>query len=291
MDICAYCGEEKRALKNHVRLASGDGHGPSGTYPDDFEDGTSPGPRPASQDGAEGRESGADAGEGEPSSEEGVSPSPEAEASHSSPQDDVGAPSDDASGDLPATADSDTVEMTPEELDEMIETAAAEGYEEGANHGYEAGQTDAQREQESIEVESTVEDVDTGTTTTSRSGCPECGGRLDTDVAGNTFFAVDGQVVTLEEGDGLCENCDVVVGNDGEVIYGSESKKADPTPACSKCGNGTVSAEHALHLIGGYYQKRSSLRVFARRRLKKIAGNIEKQNPSYVCPSCWTAFG
>jgi len=33
---CPYCGEEKRAVKNHVRLASGEGHGPSGQYPDDF---------------------------------------------------------------------------------------------------------------------------------------------------------------------------------------------------------------------------------------------------------------
>ena len=37
--ICPYCSEEQSALKNHVRLASGDGHGPSGQYPDDFADG------------------------------------------------------------------------------------------------------------------------------------------------------------------------------------------------------------------------------------------------------------
>lgn len=37
--ICPYCTEEQTALKNHVRLASGDGHGPSGQYPDDFERG------------------------------------------------------------------------------------------------------------------------------------------------------------------------------------------------------------------------------------------------------------
>jgi len=34
---CPYCGEGQRALKNHVRLAAGDGHGPSGQYPDDFD--------------------------------------------------------------------------------------------------------------------------------------------------------------------------------------------------------------------------------------------------------------
>lgn len=38
---CIYCDEEKSALKNHVRLASGDGHGPSGAYPDDFDPGGS----------------------------------------------------------------------------------------------------------------------------------------------------------------------------------------------------------------------------------------------------------
>jgi len=36
--ICPYCGEEQTALKNHVRLASGGGHGPSGQYPDEFGD-------------------------------------------------------------------------------------------------------------------------------------------------------------------------------------------------------------------------------------------------------------
>jgi len=40
--ICPYCSEEQTALKNHVRLASGDGHGPSGQYPDDFEGGSNP---------------------------------------------------------------------------------------------------------------------------------------------------------------------------------------------------------------------------------------------------------
>lgn len=37
---CPYCEEQKSALKNHVRLTSGSGHGPSGQYPDDFEPST-----------------------------------------------------------------------------------------------------------------------------------------------------------------------------------------------------------------------------------------------------------
>lgn len=38
VNTCPYCGEEHRALKNHVRLTSGSGHGPSGQYPEDFPD-------------------------------------------------------------------------------------------------------------------------------------------------------------------------------------------------------------------------------------------------------------
>jgi hypothetical protein len=50
METCPYCAEEQHALKNHVRLTSGDGHGPSGTYPDDFEDGNSANPDTAGQE-------------------------------------------------------------------------------------------------------------------------------------------------------------------------------------------------------------------------------------------------
>lgn len=38
---CPYCGETQRALKNHVRLTDGKGHGQTGTYPDTF-DGANP---------------------------------------------------------------------------------------------------------------------------------------------------------------------------------------------------------------------------------------------------------
>ena len=34
---CPHCGESYSALKNHIRLASGNGHGSSGSYPEDKE--------------------------------------------------------------------------------------------------------------------------------------------------------------------------------------------------------------------------------------------------------------
>jgi hypothetical protein len=34
---CPYCGETQRALKNHVRLTDGKGHGRTGTYPSTFD--------------------------------------------------------------------------------------------------------------------------------------------------------------------------------------------------------------------------------------------------------------
>jgi hypothetical protein len=40
MPICPYCGEDKSAVKNHVRLSSGGGHGVYGEYPGDFQEGS-----------------------------------------------------------------------------------------------------------------------------------------------------------------------------------------------------------------------------------------------------------
>lgn len=34
---CPICGRDTGAVKNHVRMASGDGHGPPGQYPDAFD--------------------------------------------------------------------------------------------------------------------------------------------------------------------------------------------------------------------------------------------------------------
>jgi hypothetical protein len=39
-ETCPYCNKETKALKNHVRLATGNGHGPNGEYPPDFDSGS-----------------------------------------------------------------------------------------------------------------------------------------------------------------------------------------------------------------------------------------------------------
>lgn len=54
MPTCPYCAKECSALKNHVRLASGDGHGPAGSYPEDFEGGGGSDPPPAQQQASDG---------------------------------------------------------------------------------------------------------------------------------------------------------------------------------------------------------------------------------------------
>lgn len=112
MPSCPYCGEEQKALKNHVRLSSGNGHGPSGEYPDDFDAG---GPERRASAHRSGRDGGGD-----------ESPS-------------------DADG--PAEAGRETVDMTHEEFDrkmaEAIEGARETAYAEGYDDGYADGRADA----------------------------------------------------------------------------------------------------------------------------------------------------
>jgi hypothetical protein len=67
----------------------------------------------------------------------------------------------------------------------------------------------------------------------------------------------------------------------------------DDQPAtCTECeGSSLVGPDRARQALGRYYRERSALSVLARRRLKKLDRRIRKQDPSYVCPKCWTAFG
>lgn len=68
---CPYCKESKkpRGLKNHVRMASGDGHGDAGSVPDsyetDLEDANDVADGEDDEDGPEDGEDAADGGSGE----------------------------------------------------------------------------------------------------------------------------------------------------------------------------------------------------------------------------------
>lgn len=147
---CPYCGEKQSALKNHVRLTSGGGHGPPGQYPDDFEradpdgddhdpDGGASAPVPApSADGTSGVLE-------EP-------PEPQhagaGEVEHAGPQE---LPEYDDQGD----EETDLVAFTEEEFQEVADTIYAHG-----QHSAEVSQTD--ESDDVIDVESTtVEDAKT----------------------------------------------------------------------------------------------------------------------------------
>lgn len=117
MPTCPYCDEEKSALKNHVRLASGGGHGPSGEYPEDF-DGASSQPTETATDGG--------AAAADPPAED-------------TPPDDAGGGVDPAASDDWLHAD----EVT-EMLEEAREDAYNNGYNDGAEDGYAAGQNEAE---------------------------------------------------------------------------------------------------------------------------------------------------
>jgi hypothetical protein len=111
MPNCPYCGVEKRALKNHVRLSSGDGHGPSGSYPGDFDGGSST--ERAQSDGGQQLE----------------------------------APDDEGAD---AGPDEDGLHFEEDEFDELVtnieSSARSRGYEEGMEEGYEVGYQDAEHE-------------------------------------------------------------------------------------------------------------------------------------------------
>lgn len=196
---------------------------------------------------------------------------------------------DDAPDDPDPPADDNTIQMTDDEFDQMLtsveEEAPASGWEEGIEQGYEAGLSEAQQT-----TSGGSSSTSSASTTTSGGSCPDCGGSLEYGKEKTLFFAINGRVLHLESTDGVCESCDIVVGDDGETYYGTESSKGKTTFACRECGEQVLDAEHAEAVLAVYYNGTSSLRVMTRRRLKKMAQRIDK-SANYVCVSCWTAYG
>jgi hypothetical protein len=160
-ESCPYCGKETSAMKNHVRLASGDGHGPNGSYPDDFF---------------------------QSSTEESPDAEPEETNTDETGTDDV----DDAG----------PIQFDPDEVDAAIEAARAEAYQDGTEDGFEAGYSTAEQE-------------------LAPETCPECGGQLDTNVAGVKWMRHDGAAAELEEAESLCRSCDLLIPETGDPIPGS----------------------------------------------------------------------
>lgn len=125
---CPYCGEEQRALKNHVRLAGGDGHGPSGQYPDDFD--------------PESRRDGA-------GDDDDDDPGGQAAAALPQPAE---PPSPDAGGNavvVEAVEDTGENEPVPEDsasAEQEIVTLPQEEFEDVLDGAYEAGQQEAEPE-------------------------------------------------------------------------------------------------------------------------------------------------
>lgn len=142
MTVCPYCAKDVNALKNHVRLSSGGGHGPSGSYPDDFNGGVANSP-------ADDRHAHLDA-------QDDGSPLEEDEGTRNG----TGAASADQSG------ESDTVSMSAEEFDDAIQTAKEIGMEEGTEVGFETGNATAEKNETHPPKQ-----PDPGP-------CPSCGGEL-----------------------------------------------------------------------------------------------------------------
>lgn len=266
-EACPYCGEEKSALKNHVRLSSGGGHGPSGSYPDDFEAGGSAEPPPQSDGGQQLMEP------PEEEAQEVVETEPVQDVPEDAPDD-----QEDAGG----------LRFEEDEFDEMVTSIEQEaherGYEEGVDHGYDAGYGTAENELVPAEPDE-PEVLDTQPV---GGGCPVCGGSLVDGEAGMTWFGAGGEVLGFEEGDRICEQCDVLVETDGSIHWGSESSEAE-SRTCPECGEQAAHAEHAKVILGGWFNNTFGLRVFKRNRYKTIYSNIEEGGYNWVCLSCWHA--
>lgn len=196
---CPYCGDPTGALKNHVRLTSGGGHGPAGQYPDDFDGSTSPtdsAPDDSVQDATTEPADGQD--DASPSEVDGESVEPRATA-----------PTDPDGG-------SETVDMTPEEFEEfrrdLADGARETGYENGWHDGLEQGR------REGREAALQERDTDAESATSSQEHpdptCDECGGRLLT--PGDTF-TLRGTPMQVDPGEYACPPCNLVY-DESEVV-------------------------------------------------------------------------
>lgn len=85
------------------------------------------------------------------------------------------------------TTNAETVEHTTDELDDMLDAASEAGRADGVEVGYEAGKTDAQRED--------------------GPACSECGGQL---LEPGTEFDHDGRRMQVDPGEFVCDSCGLV---------------------------------------------------------------------------------
>lgn len=186
-EICPYCGRETGALKNHVRMSSGDGHGPRGEYPDGFDGESTPDPEHYE--------------EPDPSDDrDGESPSSDGGGSGAS---DSSKPADPGADPTGSGETDDLLTFTPEEFDEIIH----EIEDAAMARGYDAGRWDPHPDA-----------IDTGPGTVDPTGapptCPECSGSMKTDIRGNSYKPVgasEGEYVSANDGDALCVHCGILI--------------------------------------------------------------------------------
>jgi hypothetical protein len=179
MDPCPFCGKEYHALKNHVRLTSGGGHGPSGQYPDEFNSGRN-------EDTGDAKE---------------VSNIDESR---------------------PERGDTNTTRMSPT-LNDPLESNDDEGaltwIERSA---YARSHNGVTGKPETLEVEGPSRVTEPASSQSRPLVCPECAGGLETGVEGIGYIRIDGTLLELEETDAVCNSCDLVVPDTGDLIYGSD---------------------------------------------------------------------
>lgn len=117
---------------------------------------------------------------------------------------------------------------TPPEEEQTRATDGAEGQQDGVT-SVAHDSTDEQDDPLSVDAAHTSVGADTVSPSPGENAtfgfkhpCPECGGSLDTDVAGHGFIRHDGETGELGPTDAVCHSCDLVVPDQGDVIYGSE---------------------------------------------------------------------